>query len=65
MRSCTFFGRTMNYLGEYRVDWKSSLVGIILFWGLGMIPLIGWLACFFIFLTTLGSLVSLRLQVKE
>lgn len=40
---------------EYVVDWKSILVGVIAMFLIGLIPIIGWLAMFILFLACLGN----------
>ncbi|MFA6082196.1 MAG: polymer-forming cytoskeletal protein [Patescibacteria group bacterium] len=42
-----------------RLDWLSALIGVIALMVLGVIPVLGWLACGVIFLSTFGVLVRI------
>ena len=41
---------------EYVIDWKAALVGVMLIFILGLIPVLGWIAVFLLFLFSLGGL---------
>jgi len=41
---------------DYILDWKAAIVGVIVLFIVGLIPVFGWLAGFLLFLLTLGSI---------
>lgn len=42
----------------YTIDWKEILLGVIIIFLLGLIPVVGWLIEFIIFLAAFGSLLN-------
>ena len=40
----------------YDLDWKAAIVGVIIVFIIGLIPVLGWLAVFLLFLVSLGGL---------
>lgn len=42
----------------WRVDWKSTLAGVLLLYIVSLIPVLGWLAMFGLFLLVLGELAE-------
>ncbi len=49
--------------GEYAVDWKTILLGIVVYYLLGFIPFLGWLIKCFFFLVTLGAIISIKWNI--
>src|SRR5690606_24253756 len=49
--------RLITRSNEFLIDWKSVLLGVVAFKLLMLIPIIGWIACFILFLTALGALI--------
>jgi len=48
------------------VDWMSILLGVVVFYALSFIPIVGWIAQFALVLITLGSLARMKMSlVKE
>lgn len=43
---------------DYRLDWKAGVIGPILLYVLGLIPIIGWLAVAILMLVTTGAVVQ-------
>lgn len=41
---------------DYILDWKAAIVGVIVLFIVGLIPVFGWLAGFLLFLLTLGTI---------
>lgn len=48
--------RLLSESKEYAVDWKSVLVGVVAMFLIGLVPVVGWLAMFILFLACLGNL---------
>ncbi len=51
--------------GEYRVDWKTILIGVVAYAILSLIPIIGWIAQFGLFLIALGAGARLDLKILK
>jgi len=47
---------------SYEITWQSIFAGAVLFFILGLIPVFGWLACFLLFLLSLGGIVSIKID---
>ena len=45
---------------EYVIDWKTILLGTVIFMVLGLIPLIGWVIRFLVVLAVLGALWTIK-----
>ncbi len=43
---------------DYILDWRAAIVGVIVLFIIGLIPIFGWLAGFILFLLTLGAVAS-------
>lgn len=43
---------------EYKVNWKTVIIGVLLLWVAGLIPFIGWIISFAFFLVAFGSLFN-------
>lgn len=50
---------------EYDLDWKAALVGVLLIFIVGLIPVLGWLVVFLLFLVTLGGLTAQFFRLIE
>lgn len=42
---------------KYDLDWKAGIVGPVVFFGIGFIPVIGWMAAAILYLIALGALI--------
>jgi len=50
----------------YIVDWKTILLGVVIYFVLGLIPIVGWIITFAVMLTTLGASLNIKWNaVKE
>lgn len=49
----------------YVVDWKTVLLGVALYFVLGLIPFIGWVAKFGILILALGAMLSIKWKVLQ
>jgi hypothetical protein len=47
---------------EKGLDWKSVFIGVVLLSLIGLIPVIGWIISFVIFLASLGALLQVKYQ---
>ena len=48
---------------SYEVSWRTILLGAILYFILGLIPFVGWLAKFVLILITLGAIAKVKQEV--
>lgn len=53
-KTLTWWERRNNR--TYILDWKAALLGVVLIFILGLIPVLGWIAVFILFLFALGGL---------
>ncbi|MBI5456357.1 hypothetical protein HY969_01320 [Candidatus Kaiserbacteria bacterium] len=53
---------TKNY---YEVNWKTVLLGVVLYFILGYIPFVGWLICAALVLITLGAALKIKWGVAK
>ena len=49
----------------YVVDWKSILIGVAVYFILGLIPFVGWIVKFGIVLLTLGAAINIKWSVAK
>lgn len=45
---------------DYEVTWLTILIGVVAYSILGLIPFVGWIATFAVFLITLGSMIRIK-----
>ncbi len=50
---------------EIEISWKTTLLGVVLYAVLWLIPFVGWLAQALLMFLTLGSLVALKLKIAK
>ena len=53
------------YKGEYQVSWKTVLIGVIVFFVIGFVPVVGGLAQFGFMLLSLGSVARLKWHIAK
>lgn len=49
----------------YVVDWKSILIGVVIYFLLGLIPFVGWIVKLGIILLTLGAALNIKWSVAK
>jgi hypothetical protein len=50
---------------EYQVNWWIIMMGVVIYFLLGFVPLVGWLAKFGIMLISLGAAVALKWRIAK
>jgi len=50
---------------EYRIDWKTILLGAIIYSILSLIPIIGWIAKFVVLLLTIGTMFNIKWNILK
>jgi cytoskeletal protein CcmA (bactofilin family) len=50
---------------EHKINWKTILLGVIVAFLLGLIPLLGWIVKFIFTLITLGAVLSIKWKVAK
>lgn len=60
-----FWEKRQNKSNAYTLDWRAGVVGPIVFFILFLIPIIGWLAVFVIFLMALGGTVQYLFTIAK
>ena len=55
----SFFG------GEFDVNWKTILLGVLIYTILGIIPIVGWLAELILMLLTLGATAKVKWEIAK
>jgi len=55
----SFFG------GEFDVNWKTILLGVLIYTIFGIIPIVGWLAELILMLLTLGAVAKVKWEIAK
>jgi hypothetical protein len=50
---------------EYRITWVTVLIGVALYVLVGLIPFIGWIAKFLVFLVTIGAVLNVKWSIAK
>ena len=58
----SFIWKYLSESKEYIVDWKTILIGVVIMQLVQLIPFVGWIAAFIIFIASFGNLFYLAYQ---
>lgn len=51
--------------GEQKLSWKSILLGVVVYFLLGLIPIVGWIVQLAVFIIALGAMASVKWKLMQ